>query len=50
VIYVHHSSDDINVVLVNLDSIDNLERAYPNYFMNTKLLVNLLSRIVLGKF
>ena len=47
---VHHSSNDINVVLVNLDNINNLERAYPNYFMNTKLLVNLLSCIVLGEF
>ncbi len=47
---IHHSSQEINVVLVNLDNIENLERAYPNYFMDTKLLSQTLSKIVLGKF
>ncbi|MBT4761311.1 MAG: RelA/SpoT domain-containing protein [Bdellovibrionaceae bacterium] len=46
----HHSSNAINIVLVNLDNINNLERAYPNYFMDTKVLSNYLSKIVLGKF
>jgi hypothetical protein len=47
---IHHSSSEINVVLVNLDNIDNLEIAYPNYFMDTKVLSNYLSKIVLGEF
>jgi hypothetical protein len=47
---VHHSSSEINVVLVNLDNINNLEKAYPNYFMDTKVLSNYLSKIVLGEF
>ena len=46
----YHSSDVINIVLVNLDNVENLERAYPNYFMDTKILSNCLSRIVLGEF
>jgi len=47
---VYHSSNEINVVLVNLDNIENLEKAYPNYFMDTKILSNYLANIVLGKF
>jgi len=46
----YHSSSEINVVLVNLDNIENLEKAYPNYFMDTKVLSNYLSKIVLGEF
>jgi putative GTP pyrophosphokinase len=46
----HHSSNEINIVLVNLDNIDNLEKAYPNYFMDTQILSNHLSKIVLGEF
>ncbi len=47
---VHHSSDEINVVLVNLDNIENIEKAYPNYFMDTKMLVRYLSEIILDTF
>ncbi len=47
---IHHSSHEINVVLVNLDNINNLEKAYPNYFMDTKVLSGYLSQIVLGEF
>ncbi len=46
----YHSSNELNVVLVNLDNIENIERAYPNYFMDTKVLTNYLSKIVLGDF
>ena len=35
-------SEDINVVLVSVDDMNNLEKAYPNYFMDTKLLTNYL--------
>ncbi|MCB1198782.1 MAG: RelA/SpoT domain-containing protein [Deltaproteobacteria bacterium] len=47
---IHHSSKDINVVLVNVDHINKLEQAYPNYFMDTKALSTHLSKIVLGEF
>ena len=47
---IHHSSKLVNVVLVNLDDIDKVEEAYPNYFMDTKVILNILSEIVLGIF
>lgn len=47
---IHHGHNDVNVVLVNLDNINNLERAYPNYFMDTRMLSNFLSKIVLDTF
>lgn len=40
----------INVVLVNTGDIKKLEISYPNYFMDTKTLVQNLSLIVMDKF
>lgn len=40
----------INVVLVNSGDIKKLEFSYPNYFMDTKVLVQNLSLIRMGKF
>lgn len=40
----------INVVLVNTGDIKKLELSYPNYFMDTKTLVQNLSLIIMGKF
>lgn len=40
----------INVVLVNSGDIKKLELSYPNYFMDTKVLVQNLSLIMMGKF
>lgn len=41
---------NMNVVLVNSGDIKKLEQSYPNYFMDTKILVRYLSEIVLETF
>jgi putative GTP pyrophosphokinase len=46
----HFGDKQINVVLVNTGNIKKLELSYPNYFMDTKILVQNLSLIVMGKF
>jgi putative GTP pyrophosphokinase len=46
----HFEDKQINVVLVNTGDIKKLELSYPNYFMDTKILVQKLSLIVMGKF
>ncbi len=46
----HFSDKQINIVLVNTGDVKKLEESYPNYFMDTKVLVTDLSLIMLGKF
>jgi putative GTP pyrophosphokinase len=46
----HFDDEQINVVLVNAGDIKKLEASYPNYFMDTKTLVQKLSLIMMGKF
>lgn len=46
----HIGDDKLNSVFISVDDMTKLEEAYPNYFMDTKLLTNYLSRIVVGKF
>lgn len=46
----HFEDKQINIVLVNTGDIKKLEMSYPNYFMDTKTLVQHLSLIVMGKF
>lgn len=46
----HFEDRQMNVVLVNTGDIKKLELSYPNYFMDTKILVQKLSLIVMGKF
>ncbi len=46
----HFEDKQINVVLVNTGNIKKLELSYPNYFMDTKKLVQKLSLIVMDKF
>lgn len=41
---------NVNVVLVNTGDIKKLEASYPNYFMDTKVLVRYLSEIAIDKF
>jgi hypothetical protein len=41
---------NVNVVLVNTGDVKKLEASYPNYFMDTKILVRYLSEIVIDKF
>lgn len=46
----HFGDKQINIVLVNTGDIKKLELSYPNYFMDTKTLVQNLSLITMGKF
>jgi hypothetical protein len=46
----HFDDKRINIVLVNTEDIKKLELSYPNYFMDTKILVQSLSLIMMGKF
>lgn len=46
----YYDDININVVLVNVGDVKKLETSYPNYFMDTKVLVRYLSQIVLEKF
>lgn len=41
---------NMNVVLVNTGDVKKLEASYPNYFMDTKILVRYLSQIMIDKF
>lgn len=41
---------NVNVVLVNTSDVKKLEASYPNYFMDTRMLVRYLSEIVIDKF
>ncbi|MBC7539008.1 MAG: RelA/SpoT domain-containing protein [Bacteriovorax sp.] len=41
---------NVNVVLVNTSDVKKLEASYPNYFMDTRILVRYLSEIVIDKF
>lgn len=40
--------DGKNIVFVNIESVENLKMAYPNYFLDTKKLLHILSDIVLN--
>ncbi len=40
---------DKNYVFINIDEIEKLEISYPNYFLNTKKLLELLSKIILDQ-
>lgn len=46
----HFEDSQVNVVLVNTGDFKKLELSYPNYFMDTKTLIQNLSLIVMGKF
>lgn len=46
----HFGDNQVNVVLVNTGDVKKLELSYPNYFMDTKELVQNLSLIMMGKF
>jgi hypothetical protein len=39
-------SPSSDAVLVSVDSMDSLRRAYPNYFLDTRVFVNLLNEII----
>ncbi|MBT4790581.1 MAG: hypothetical protein HON90_03340 [Halobacteriovoraceae bacterium] len=39
-----------NIVFVNIENLENIQKSYPNYFLDTQKLLEILSKIVLGKF
>ena len=39
-----------NIVFVNIESLDKIQESYPNYFLNTQKLLEILSKIVLGQY
>ncbi len=41
----HHS----NIVFVNIESLEEIKKTYPNYFLDTKELLTILSNLVLGR-
>jgi putative GTP pyrophosphokinase len=45
-----YNDGNMNVVLVNSGDVKKLETSYPNYFMDTKVLVTHLSEISIGGF
>lgn len=42
-------NDKRNIVFVNIESIENIQASYPNYFLDTKKLLEILSKIVLDQ-
>lgn len=42
--------DQKNIVFVNIDNLENIQRSYPNYFLDTQTLLEILSKIVLGEY
>lgn len=39
-----------NIVFVNVENIDKLDKSYPNYFLNTTRLLEILSKIMLDEY
>lgn len=53
-IYTHRElelkkDDHINIVFVNIENLEKIQKSYPNYFFNTKKLLEILSKIVLDQ-
>ncbi len=40
----------LNIVFVNIDDIEKIEKSYPNYFLNTNKLLEILSKIMLNTY
>ena len=45
-----NTSNKKNIVFVNVDNIEKIQTTYPNYFLNTNKLLEILSKIVLGEY
>ena len=41
---------NINIVFVNVDDVSKIEKTYPNYFLNTSKLLEILSKIILDQY
>jgi hypothetical protein len=39
-----------NIVFVNMESLEKIQKTYPNYFLNTQKFLEILSKIVLGEY
>lgn len=39
-----------NIVFVNIEDIEKIQKSYPNYFLNTQKLLEILSKIILNSF
>lgn len=39
-----------NIVFVNIESLESLQKSYPNYFLDTQKLLEILSKIILGEY
>ncbi len=37
-----------NIVFVNIESIENIQKSYPNYFLDTRKLLEILAKIILA--
>jgi len=44
------NSRDKNVVFVNVDDMDKIQYSYPNYFLDTKKLLEILAKIILDEY
>lgn len=43
-------SDQKNIVFVNIEDLKKIQKSYPNYFLDTQKLLEVLSKIVLGDY
>lgn len=43
-------SDQKNIVFVNIENLEKIQKSYPNYFLDTQKLLEILSKIILGKY
>lgn len=39
-----------NIVFVNIENLESIKKSFPNYFLDTQKLLEILSKIVLGQF
>lgn len=42
--------DQKNIVFVNIENLETIQKSYPNYFLNTQKLLEILSKIILGSY
>lgn len=46
----YKENDSKNIVFVNIDDIENIKKSFPNYFLDTHKLLEILSKIILNEF
>lgn len=45
-----NKSDWKNIVFVNIENLEQIQKSYPNYFLDTQKLLAILSKIILGDY